>query len=557
MAFSSEHGEPVCIYDWPGQEYAGGVTYAKMPTVISIVDGQPTNIGWAAILQVSNSQQRDLDSGRIHLLTHFKLLLSPRSAPSMQLPEGHNGRTLITFYLRQLIATSLIRIEHALGRSLDKKQDIEWYAIHTHTLLYSNAHLHTRCFTVPAIWDEAAKHMMYQCARSAGLRHPRLFLEPEAASLYISDRYGFSQNTPIMMVTDCGGGTIDIVTHRMSQQGETVEEICAGTGRVCGGVYVDRQFELYMAQRLGPVFLRFKAQHPVEFLFLLKEWETQKRMFGHLRQRDDVHIPLPHSLVSLLVMENQLDDPEDVIISISYDDMKNIFKPIIRKIVDSIRSSIEECHRRSGKTVTHIGLVGGFAGSGYLQQVIRQRVSRAGISVVVPEDPGAAVMHGALLLAQLESSYLSRRISRYTYGIEADVIFQPGHHRPDKVVIDPMTQQPSAQDAFLKFVSAGDAVPVNHVVQHSFYPSFPGQSELGIRIFRCSHPNPIHTDDYDSQEEATLVLELPPEVQRHKAYIAMRFGREQIQVTVQTKHGYKSRGYLSFARIVALDESES
>lgn len=89
--------------------------------------------------------------------------------------------------------------------------------------------------TVPAIWTPAAKSVMKEAARQAGMcsRPDQLVfaLEPEAASLMIRTDLSAYVNSPatvsckaaqilshvgaVMAVCDAGGGTVDVVVHKI------------------------------------------------------------------------------------------------------------------------------------------------------------------------------------------------------------------------------------------------------------------------------------------------------------------------------------------------------
>ncbi len=80
--------------------------------------------------------------------------------------------------------------------------------------------------TVPALWSDAHKQFMRKAAVSAGivdeLNSPNLLLclEPEGASIQCREdseetlRTQMEKGT-IVMVLDCGGGTVDITVHKL------------------------------------------------------------------------------------------------------------------------------------------------------------------------------------------------------------------------------------------------------------------------------------------------------------------------------------------------------
>lgn len=142
--------------------------------------------------------------------------------------------------------------------------------------------------TVPAIWDDEAKHFMRTAAKDAGIisdlasNQLVLALEPEGAIIASmveaapAVREKFLPGTPVM-VADCGGGTVDItISEVRSAQPLQLIEILPASGGPWGGTYVDQEMTQFVNGLLGDDFRRIdRAGH----VTLLDKWEDVKVRF--------------------------------------------------------------------------------------------------------------------------------------------------------------------------------------------------------------------------------------------------------------------------------------
>ncbi|KAK6332133.1 hypothetical protein TWF718_002667 [Orbilia javanica] len=118
----------------------------------------------------------------------------------------------------------------------------------------------------------------------------------------------------------------------------------------------------------------------------------------------------------------------DGYLTLTRDDMRNIFDPTIDLIVALINSQIKAAADASQR-LKMILLVGGFGGSPYLRRRIQEWVDTEGYSIEIAQPPDAwtsiargAVMHG------IENQIVKDRIARTCYGVCVDVRFREGVH---------------------------------------------------------------------------------------------------------------------------------
>ena len=142
--------------------------------------------------------------------------------------------------------------------------------------------------TVPAIYDDFAKHFMRVAAYEAGMMPTidspslQLCLEPEAACLAVTsiEAPHIARAGTKIMILDCGGGTVDITTHEvLSMNPLRLKELLPPTGGAWGSTCVDSAFKKWCKTFLGDQFFT-QVRSTVAFYDLLKQWEEGKLAFG-------------------------------------------------------------------------------------------------------------------------------------------------------------------------------------------------------------------------------------------------------------------------------------
>lgn len=112
--------------------------------------------------------------------------------------------------------------------------------------------------TVPASFDEAARSLTVEAARTAGLGQCRLLEEPQAACYDWIHRHSVSlteklEGVRLLLVIDVGGGTTDLTLIRVSATGDAPELTRIGVGDhlMLGGDNMDLALAHLLEHRLG------------------------------------------------------------------------------------------------------------------------------------------------------------------------------------------------------------------------------------------------------------------------------------------------------------------
>ncbi|CAG7943854.1 unnamed protein product [Penicillium salamii] len=222
---ASSPGDVEIIQSWPGD---GNKTTEKVPTLLAY---RGSKLAWGH--QVERSGNRPVDT-----IEGVKLLLDERQTYQFK-PASISKRIIqkmnktpvdvVADYLERLVAHSM----EVLNRRFST-------ALQTMELQY--------LLTVPAVWSDKAKDATLRAAHLAKIPASALTLlaEPEAAAVYAIQTIqpNSIKLNDCLVVCDAGGGTVDIITYRITQtEPLRFSEVTEGTGAVCGSVMLDVRFE--------------------------------------------------------------------------------------------------------------------------------------------------------------------------------------------------------------------------------------------------------------------------------------------------------------------------
>ena len=543
---------------WPDQPFQ----YAKTSTnLLCAPSGAIAGWGFTARKEMARLRRENQHQGFCHL-TGFKVALR-KGRPSLYGPTFKIGaRTfqvvkLIAAYLRQLKDFALNELQGGTSGLL-KESEIRW------------------CLTIPAIWTDAEKRWMRVAAEQAGLIQPggdpnqlRLALEPEAAALHCleqelgSDPH-LSQLKPgtRFMIVDAGGGTVDLTVHEVEKDGSALKEVIPGAGSMHGAMQVDAAFRQVLEARLGAdVLERFRNEEPYAHVKLMDEWEQAK--CNYRPGTETIYVPMMSELYRLLreqfpaVLErlrNSQNGDEDSL-HLDQKTMEQIFNPTLSGVIETVKGQFK---RLGELSCDYLFLVGGFANSVLLQQRIKKEFAGKVKKIIIPPDPGAAVLTGAVSYG-LDPGRIRARRARLTYGCRIMAPFEEGVDPDKKKHWNAGQKRHLCRDRFQPFVSAGDAVTVNHEILHTFQPTKEKQTEW-TAVFYASRKKAVRwTDEADVYEIGKLVVKMPDLTGglKRKIQVAMRFGRAEIEVRARdVTSGKSTEVTLSFSGTYHPEETE-
>ncbi|TRY76982.1 hypothetical protein TCAL_15915 [Tigriopus californicus] len=99
------------------------------------------------------------------------------------------------------------------------------------------------------------------------------------------------------MVVDCGGGTVDITVHEITNKEGQLKELFKATGGPYGSTSVDEAFEELLSDVLGQeLLLQFKKKRPMGYIDLMIAFESRKRSCSPYKMTP-LNVAVPFSLI--------------------------------------------------------------------------------------------------------------------------------------------------------------------------------------------------------------------------------------------------------------------
>lgn len=324
-------------------------------------------------------------------------------------------------------------------------------------------------------------------------------------------------------------GTVDIVVHeKVSDIGEALQckEVAASYGGLCGGTYADQNFINFLKQKVGCYEDNVADRASLE-LEMQKNWELRKRSytgkpdsaFAFSFAAGLANAWEKHDSDLGLEQRESYDELE-----LNNDDMKQILDPVVDEIIKLIKQGVTD-------KVKTIMVVGGFSASPYLMNRIMEAFSGQLMKVINPPDPGAAICHGAVLMAVAPGHSILCRISRKTYGVNTVRRFTRG---------DPVEKKYNdgegemCRDVFSVYVYSGVELAVDEKVYGTFQPSKSDRRIISIEVYSGSgSTDPDFITDEGVVMEGSYDMGISDGLEQgknRKIEVSMFFGKSVIEI---------------------------
>ena len=246
--------------------------------------------------------------------------------------------------------------------------------------------------------------------------------EPEAAAIFTQYDFLHSEDCFIefcYLVVDCGGGTVDIASHKITKQhgNIVIDDIAPPHGGNCGGFAVNDQFEKLLMDILkipAEKFKQLKVTCARQWNMLINEkFEENKITLDPKDNFSAITLQIPdriyteieeitgksfEDLIKRYGDENiEWDDDESAII-LNYSVINKLFKPVLNDICKLIETVLAKKECNEIKTIL---MVGGFAESANLFQRVEDTFGKE-YNVKRSSTPAFSVVKGAVLCGQQE-----------------------------------------------------------------------------------------------------------------------------------------------------------
>ncbi|GAA5809044.1 hypothetical protein MFLAVUS_002447 [Mucor flavus] len=565
---------------WPG---GNAIAFGKTPTLL-MYDKKMKPKLWGQEAKQNIERHKDLT-----LLGHFKLFLSPEAVDA-QYGQGNEDIKMIKeandYIFAQPTDTSQTQYKmkkNSILKKIDAVQVIADYLkeVKEHvirhivketkfkkgkkglTSLFKSSENDPKIqfvLTVPAMWTTSARETMVQAAIKATIIKKdevddlRIISEPEAAALFCEKKYSGLVRDPEnpnadsdFIVCDAGGGTVDLVTFRLTRNQKNGDpmicQIGSGIGDTCGSTYIDRAFKDYLLKFYKDIGLEVndidKSFNSVmdDFISNIKcpfqpdSGTDRFRIVKLPAERIITSIPNTKEAKQYTLTKKNTE------LKIKLADIKEkIFDPIITKILALIQQQLDQASVRGsahGSGIKAILLVGGFSRNPYLQQRIQEEY-RGKYDVKMPEEGVAAISRGAVSYG-LNPRLISSKIAGQSVALEVRAPFNKSEDdsldkkvdRFDKKVDDETITDVYSKNRLEYFVRQSDDLRGESLTLFNRIVTVDYPNDAVIAIFACDFKEKDNEkfkgkDDKESFKEKELREAKEKEDKRNWRYVSRR-----------------------------------
>ncbi|KAI0857724.1 actin-like ATPase domain-containing protein [Xylaria cubensis] len=361
--------------------------------------------------------------------------------------------------------------------------------------------------TVPAIWQSYARQSMRDAAAKAGMLSTRsagattlaFAPEPEAAALSTLCEPGRGLNTKdVYVICDAGGGTVDLISYEVGNLDPIqLHEATIGTGGVCGGIFIDEQFEKICRTRLGTRPWNKLSRAGINTI-MKKEWEHGIKPQFSTRDPPSKEYP---TLIPPEAFKGSSSDMNDASKKPVIKDGRIHFRSTdIKKAYDDVFREIDKLISEQLKA--GIILVGGLGSSRYLQEYLNAKYKPKRIEVYQSSGfrPGA-IFKGFLEVpigvidATIPSSIsIVSTIARQSLGIVFNTQFEKGTHLKCDKFWDEVQEIWQARNQMSWYLEKAQTVDkMNPVSRHwvKYYHSASDYDHnISFTIYQCNDDDP-------------------------------------------------------------------
>ncbi|KAF1833755.1 hypothetical protein BDW02DRAFT_589443 [Decorospora gaudefroyi] len=393
----------------------------------------------------------------------------------------------------------------------------------------------TLVVTVPAVWSDAAKNTTLQAIRNAGfnstelpqLKRTILTTEPEAAAMYtIQSVRGGVQDEQFaigdgFIVCDMGGGTVDLISYRVSDLAPTtLEEATVGSGDQCGGSFVERGFLKWLERRLGTAdFVLIVGERSEDLPRTSLSTKLNRMVQDFILEAKSCFSGIETNFLRLPVPLSSVEDDEkrgiqDGEIKITADDMKEMFEFPLRRTYELLLEQIREARRAHNVELKSVFMVGGFSESPYMYEKIKAFAEAEGLQAIRPAHAWSAIVRGAAVKG-LEGdgrAPIKNRKCRRSYGTDYDTQFIPGVHKEADSYFSRHEQAKRALHQMEWLLEKGQDLAANAEFHgdHEFYQRFKqgGSRVRSLKLFATDFDKaPRRSKDRGVYHVATLNID--------------------------------------------------
>lgn len=320
---------------------------------------------------------------------------------------------------------------------------------------------------------------------------------------------------------------MDITVLEVKQNGDIIE-LDRLTDGEWGGSSVDTAFKSALAEITTKEMIEnYSRKYPDDYLSVFEDFEIKKRS---CRKGQVCTLKIPMSF-NEECLETLGTDVNTLINNSKYKDnfilrrdrMKiKSFETFFQSACDGILKLLKTMFQSPKLIdVNKILMVGGFSESCIFQEALRDAFPTC--QVVVPGEPGLAVLRGAVVFGFYSRLSESCRLSRYTFGVDIDARFDPAvHEESKKEIIDGVEY---CTGLFDKLIGKGEKIfdGKNSPIKY-YIPMTPQQNFVSFNIFSSDESDPLYTDQCSCIGK--IVVHVPVGLKNRTLCVMMSFTTE-------------------------------
>ncbi|KAI0864076.1 hypothetical protein F4860DRAFT_511446 [Xylaria cubensis] len=456
-------------------------------------------IEWFKLLLLNDAdlQKHMKDSSHLH------------DARQSLLKLGKTPVQLVGEYLRVLWGHVLEQISRAKGKDLINGMPF-------HVVL-----------TVPAIWTDYARNRMHAAAGLAGIFEHRdagkttlsFVSEPEAAAIAtmpeLEDRADLQVGDSFVVV-DAGGGTVDIISYKINTvQPLSVSECVEGEGALCGGTFLDKEFETFLKNAIGEASWNKMNESDIRRM-MNNEWEHGiKEAFNGEEDYYTVELPSRAQIAQFRFSSKRV---------------QPIFDKIISQTGALLEKQVTAVNAKTLRLPKLVILVGGFRRSPYMFNYLKGKVdNRITILQARLEKPWTAICRGAALFGAESSSntdnghqLVRSRIARFNYGWDYAAPFVEGVHDPRDKIWCFFKRRWYADNQIQWVVKRGEDILLKKAKTYDYYRYWKideqGWGEFTETVYACADLNPPSRKQGNVRKVAEFTARTPYRKEQYQKY---------------------------------------
>ncbi|KAJ8314315.1 hypothetical protein KUTeg_008876 [Tegillarca granosa] len=359
------------------------------------------------------------------------------------------------------------------------------------------------------------------------------------AMKFLKEKAEISERDVLWVITvpAIWSGTVDVTVYEV-QKDDTLNEIHAASGGAWGGENVNKAFMNIWQSILGKEkYKKFLTDYQDDVIFFRNGFESLKRQTnlheGNENNRNYILL-MPEYFkeeIGIESLKSELKEKHGDNIKIgrgkiflSPKFLMELFQETIKSITEHVRGIFSRVN-----DVSRVIMVGGFSEAGVLKDKLKEEFPDK--RFFIPDECNSAIMKGAVMYG-FKNSYIGRRISRYSYGVNYRTVFDPEIHHPmQRSIVD---GKQMCENVFKAFVHAGDnLVPGETRVKHTFRAT---TNPAIVELYASMNRNPVYITDACHIGDVEIYLQQFKH--EREVEVTMHFGNTEINVSVvDTKTG--------------------